>query len=267
MITDRNGEILAVSLPTAGLYANPREMVDPADAAHRIKQVLPQLDETEVLQRLTAASNSSISRGRSRRASSSRSTASAFPAMYFATDRAAPLSAGPGRRPGAGRRRCRRERRRRRGEGFDKRMRERQSPLRLSLDIRVQAVVREELATPRTSSSAIGACGIVMDVRTGEVLAMVSLPDYDANEFGNATGGRAVQSCGHRHVRAGQHVQAADGVDGARFRHVDIWSEFDAARHPYRALHDHAISKASTAGSICRRYSRIRRTWARRTSP
>ena len=33
---------------------------------------------------------------------------------------------------------------------------------------------------------AIGGCGIVMDVNTGEVLAMVSLPDYDANEFRTA---------------------------------------------------------------------------------
>ncbi|MGI4978722.1 MAG: hypothetical protein ACRYG6_17415, partial [Janthinobacterium lividum] len=35
-VTDRNGEILAVSLPMASMYANPREMIDPALAAHRI---------------------------------------------------------------------------------------------------------------------------------------------------------------------------------------------------------------------------------------
>ncbi len=43
-------------------------------------------------------------------------------------------------------------------------------------------VVRDELVKAMADFNAIGACGIVMDVRTGEVLAMVSLPDYDAND-------------------------------------------------------------------------------------
>jgi cell division protein FtsI (penicillin-binding protein 3) len=68
---------------------------------------------------------------------------------------------------------------------FDQRLREDPEPLRLSLDVRVQAVVRDELAKSMDEFHAIGACGIVMDVRTGEVIAMVSLPDYDANKFGD----------------------------------------------------------------------------------
>lgn len=38
-ITDRNGQILAISLPTAELYANPKEMIDPAQAAHQIAEI------------------------------------------------------------------------------------------------------------------------------------------------------------------------------------------------------------------------------------
>ena len=60
------------------------------------------------------------------------------------------------------------------------------SPLRLSIDVRVQAVVRDELSKAMDDFQAIGGCGIVMDVNTGEVLAMVSLPDYDANNFRTA---------------------------------------------------------------------------------
>ena len=51
-ITDRNGEILAVSLPTAGVYANPKEMIDPDDAAAKLKSVLPTLDLETVKARL-----------------------------------------------------------------------------------------------------------------------------------------------------------------------------------------------------------------------
>ena len=44
MITDRNGQILAISLPTVALFADPRQIIDPADAAQKLKQVLPRLD-------------------------------------------------------------------------------------------------------------------------------------------------------------------------------------------------------------------------------
>ncbi len=87
---------------------------------------------------------------------------------------------------------------------------------RLSLDVRVQAVVREELVAAMEEFQAIAACGIVMDVRTGEVLAMVSLPDYDANDFGRATPDERLNRAVRQRLRAGQHLQAAERVDGAR---------------------------------------------------
>ena len=54
-------------------------------------------------------------------------------------------------------------------------------PVKLSLDLRVQHVVRDELAKAMQKYQSIAAIGIVMDVNTGEVLGMSSLPDYDPN--------------------------------------------------------------------------------------
>jgi cell division protein FtsI (penicillin-binding protein 3) len=50
-----------------------------------------------------------------------------------------------------------------------------------SIDMRVQYILQHEVAEARKKFSARAAGGIVMDVNTGEVLAMVSLPDFDPN--------------------------------------------------------------------------------------
>ena len=52
-------------------------------------------------------------------------------------------------------------------------------PLRLSVDSRVQSVVYEQLSIAMSKYNAKGAMGLLMNSRTGEMVAMVSLPDYD----------------------------------------------------------------------------------------
>jgi cell division protein FtsI (penicillin-binding protein 3) len=63
----------------------------------------------------------------------------------------------------------------------------RDEPLVLSIDSRVQQALEYELEGAMTTFSAIGAAGVIMDVHTGEVLAMTSLPQVNPNAPGNAT--------------------------------------------------------------------------------
>ena len=56
------------------------------------------------------------------------------------------------------------------------------SPLKLSIDLRVQTALRRTLSEAKSQFAAPGAAGMVMKVRTGEMLAMVSLPDFDPND-------------------------------------------------------------------------------------
>lgn len=57
----------------------------------------------------------------------------------------------------------------------------RSKPLFLSLDVRVQAALESELATGMTSTGAKGAAGVILDVQTGEVVAMATLPSFNPN--------------------------------------------------------------------------------------
>ena len=61
------------------------------------------------------------------------------------------------------------------------------TPLTLSIDSRVQQALEHELSDAMTTFSAIGAAGVVMDVHTGEVLALTSLPEVNPNAPGAAT--------------------------------------------------------------------------------
>ena len=186
-ITDRNGQILAISLPLATVFANPLELMDPKDAARKLKSVLPSLDLTEVEARLAEKKQFVYL---ARDIPPDRELAIndlGIPGIYFepGEKRRYPLGRVAAQIMGAvdiddhgvaGIERY-----------FDKRLNSDPQPLRLSLDVRVQAVVRDELLAAKQNFKAIGACAIVMDVRSGEIIAMVSLPDYDSNLFNHAT--------------------------------------------------------------------------------
>lgn len=186
-IIDRNGQILAISLPLAAVFANPLELMDPKDATLKLKRILPDLDVRDVEARLSSKKQFVYI---ARDIPPDKEIAIndlGIPGIYFepGEKRRYPLGRIAAQIMGAvdiddhgvaGVERY-----------FDKRLNSDPHPVQLSLDVRVQAVVRDELAAAKTEFKAIGACAIVMDVRTGEIIAMVSLPDYDSNLFGKAT--------------------------------------------------------------------------------
>ncbi|SMF61672.1 peptidoglycan D,D-transpeptidase FtsI family protein [Allosphingosinicella indica] len=59
-------------------------------------------------------------------------------------------------------------------------------PVALSIDSRVQAAMESELGAAVTKHSAEGGAGIVMDVRTGEIIAMASFPTFNPNAAGQS---------------------------------------------------------------------------------
>ncbi len=62
---------------------------------------------------------------------------------------------------------------------YDDYLRENTDPLQLSLDARIQSVFYEQLSMAMQKYQAKSAMGMLMNSRTGEMIAMVSLPDYD----------------------------------------------------------------------------------------
>ena len=230
-ITDRNGETLAVSLPTAALYANPKEMIDIAQVASKLKTVLPRLDEEQVRARLGNAEKQFVYLARQLTPREQISlNALGIPGVYFEQTerRSYPMKRTAAQVVGgvdvdghgvAGVERF-----------FERRLAEDSTPLRLSIDVRVQAVVRDELVKGMQDFRAIGGCGIVMDVRTGEVIAMVSLPDYDANLAGRATNEERFNRAVTGMYEPGSTYKLQTLSMALDYGTVQLWNEFDASR-------------------------------------
>ncbi|MDQ2763722.1 MAG: penicillin-binding transpeptidase domain-containing protein, partial [Pseudomonadota bacterium] len=230
MITDRNGQPMAISLNTVSLFADPRQIGDPDDAARKLKQVLPRLDLAETEERLKRDKKFIyIAREITPREEQAVNNLG-IPGVDFqpTQHREYPLGRTAAQVLGgvdvdesgfAGVEKY-----------FDQHLRTDADPLRLSIDLQVQAAVREELLAAMDTFDAIGGCGIVMDVNTGEVLAMISLPDYDANFVRTAPADDRFNRAVEGTYEPGSTFKLQTASMALDSGLVHIWDEFDASR-------------------------------------
>jgi cell division protein FtsI (penicillin-binding protein 3) len=183
-IVDRNGKLLAATLDSPSLYANPKQILDPADATRKLVRAFPSLKSDEIYAKLTSAKSFVYIKRHLTPREQYEANQLGIPGLQFQHEERrvypdGPLTshvvgyAGIDNSGFAGIER-----------GLDDALRDRQGPLQLSLDLRIQYVLREELQRVIDDFTAKGAAGLIMDVNTGEVLAMVSLPDFDPNHPG-----------------------------------------------------------------------------------
>jgi cell division protein FtsI (penicillin-binding protein 3) len=178
-ITDRNGEVLAVTVRGLALYARPNLIDNPRRVTEQLHAILPHLDRERLLDRLSPPrAFAYIDRFITPR-QMEQINALGIAGLDFET---AERRTYPRGRDGAhvlglvdvdnqglfGAERW-----------FDERLRTSREALRLSLDIRVQRELRESLAWSIERFNGIGGAAIVMDVHSAEILGMVSLPDFN----------------------------------------------------------------------------------------
>jgi cell division protein FtsI (penicillin-binding protein 3) len=186
-IVDRNGVVLATSLQTASLFANPRQIRDVAEAAKELAATIPELSVAELKAKLSTDKTFVwLQRNLTPRQELDVSRLGIM-GLYFQADerRVYPMGALTGHvvgftdidDKGLG------------GieQSFDDVLAGGRHPVQLSLDVRIQQILRQELQRGIDDFTGIGGAGIVLDAQTGEILALVSLPDFDPNQIGSAT--------------------------------------------------------------------------------
>ncbi|HEX8669640.1 MAG TPA: penicillin-binding protein 2 [Allosphingosinicella sp.] len=184
-MVDRNGVPLARTIDAWSIAVHPNRLLgDPAELAPKLAQLMPERTEAQYLAMLKSGKNFLYLSRRAVPELVSAVNALGEPAIVFdrEPERLYPQTALAGHIlgwtdfDGHG------------VAGMEKVLESRLSdatqrgtPVALSIDARVQAVLENELYAAMTKFSAIGAAGVVMDVKTGEVLALTSLPQLNPN--------------------------------------------------------------------------------------
>ncbi|MFY7962889.1 MAG: peptidoglycan D,D-transpeptidase FtsI family protein [Elsteraceae bacterium] len=184
-IIDRNGVLLATSLPTISAYADPRKVPNPVEAAKRIAQVLPDVKEDVLRARLTGDRTFVFIKRNLTPRQQVEINRLGIPGVGFQREDKRVYPQGPLVSHVLGFSDIDNQGISGVEKHFNEALRGGET-IQLSLDLRVQSILRQELQEAQAKFQAIGAAGMVMDARTGEILGMVSLPDFDPNEPGAA---------------------------------------------------------------------------------
>lgn len=192
-ITDRAGRVLATNVSATALYAQPHLMVNPAEAAQGLSRIFPDMDAETWTRRFTSGSRFYWLKGNISAEQQQAVHDLGEPGLLFGQREMRVYPNGSlaahilgGTRYGAQDVRA--------AEimgvagveaAFDDALSDPARgglPLRLSLDLTVQTALERVLGAGMRLMSAKGATAVVMDTRTGEIVAMASLPDFDPND-------------------------------------------------------------------------------------
>ncbi len=182
-VVDRNGMLLATNLPTVSLYVDQTKVIDPEDAADKLHAVLPEYSRDTLIKRIAGDARYVWIKRSLTPEQEYQINRLGLPGFSFEREERRVYPQGPlfahvlgytgiDNRGLSGVER-----------GLDRSLAasDRKTPVMLSLDLRVQHILAEELSRAIVDFKGVGGAGVVLDVDSGEIIAMVSLPSFDPN--------------------------------------------------------------------------------------
>ncbi|APO68229.1 peptidoglycan D,D-transpeptidase FtsI family protein [Rhizobium mongolense] len=192
-ILDRNGEVLATDIRTVSLFAEPNKIVDADEAIEKLATVLPDLDVKGTYKKLSVkSSHFAWLRRQLTPKQQSQILALGIPGIGFRPEKRRFYPGGPtashilgyvniDNRGVAGMEKYIDDQGLADLASVGMTSDQPLEPVKLSIDLRVQNIVRDVVINAVTNYEAKGAGAVVLNIHTGEVLGMASAPDFDPN--------------------------------------------------------------------------------------
>ena len=243
-LVDRNGRLLALDLTHYGLYVDPREVWDTAEARRDLEVALPKLAHDRLDKALASNRREYLVGGLTPQERESIRNLG-LPGVSFEEEarRVYPLGSSASHLIGfadsAGHGLAGAER------ALDGELRagaESGQPATLSIDLRVQAALEDELHKAMADYQAKSAVGVITDVHTGEILALASMPDFDPNAAGEASPDALVNHAAASVYEMGSTFKIFTFAMGLDSGVATIHSTYDATqplRIGERLIHDY----------------------------
>jgi cell division protein FtsI (penicillin-binding protein 3) len=192
-ILDRNGQILATDIRQPSLFAEPRRIIDADEAAEQLSLIFPDMDASELRDKLSSNKGFVWLKREITPEQQYQIHALGLPGIGFNDENRRVYPSGRmishvlghvnvDNQGIAGLEKWvdnERSLSAFRAAGIET---SQQEPVRLSLDLRVQHVLHDELEDAMRRYEAIAASGVIMNAHTGEIVALSSLPDYNPND-------------------------------------------------------------------------------------
>ena len=261
-LTDRNGRVLAMDLVHYGVYLDPGEVWDSVETRRQLLATLPNLKPERLERALRREKRSLVLAGLTPQ-ERNRVRDLGLPGISFEPEdrRVYPLGAQAAHLIGftdfggqglAGAEKALDADLTEAGKG---------GAVPLSVDLRIQAALEEELQAAAGDQRAKGGVGIVSDVRTGEILAMASYPDFDPGAPGAATPeqllNRPVQSV-YEMGSTFKGLTLAAGLESGTATRTSTYDATQPFRMAGRTVRDfHAANKVLTFDEVFTKSSNI----------
>lgn len=186
-IVDRNGVRLATTLETPSLFANPKLVQGAAEAAAKLAAVLSGLNQADLEASLGNKERSFVWIKRNLTPDQQfEVNRLGIPGLFFQTEQRRLYPQGRLTAHVVGFADVDNNGLQGVERGLDDELKTSDDPVTLSIDLRLQYILKEEMERQIEAFTAKGGMGMIADVDTGEILAMVSLPDFDPNDRSSA---------------------------------------------------------------------------------